>query len=76
MVLAIANQEGGAHIDPSQPVDVRAIEEENSMGFGYSDPIAGDRPTSAGPLLPAIRPIAFELEPSISTQLSSELAQA
>ena len=76
MVLAIANQEGGAHIDPSQPVDVRAIEEENSMGFGYSDPIAGDRPMSTGPLLPAIRQIAYELEQSITTQLSSELAQA
>ncbi len=76
MVLAIANQEGGAHIDPSQPVDVRAIEEENSMGFGYSDPIAGDRPMSTGPLLPAIRQVAYELEQSITTQLSSELAGA
>lgn len=76
MVLAIANQEGGAHIDPSQPVDVHAIEEENSMGFGYSDPIAGDRPMSTGPLLSAIRQIAYELEQSISGHLSSELAQA
>ena len=74
MVLAIANREGGAHIDPSQPVDVRAIEEENSMGFGYSDPIEGDRPMSNGPLLPSIRQIAYELEQSITKHLASELS--
>jgi hypothetical protein len=70
MVLVNANKEGGAHIDPSQPVDVRAIEEENSMGFGYSDSIAGDRPMSSGPLLPAIRQIASELDQSITMHLS------
>jgi hypothetical protein len=74
MVLAVANKEGGAHIDPSQPVDVRVIEEENSMGFGYRDPIAGDRPMSNGPLLPSIRQSAYELEQSITKHLTSELS--
>ena len=73
MVLAIANKEGGAHIDPEQPVDVHAIEEENSMGWTYQDPIKGDQPMSEGPLLPSIRQIAYELEHSIVRHLASEL---
>jgi hypothetical protein len=74
MVLAIANKEGGAHIDPSQPVDVRAIEEENSMGWEYHDPIIGDQPMSRGPLLPSIRQAAYELEQSITRRLAAELS--
>jgi hypothetical protein len=73
MVLTIANKEGGAHIDPAQPVDVRAIEEENSMGWTYHDPINGDQPMSRGPLMPSIRQIAYELEQSITRHLASEL---
>jgi len=74
MVLTIANKEGGAHIDPDRPVDVRAIEEENSMGWTYHDPINGDQPMSDGPLMPSIRQIAYELEASITGHLASELA--
>jgi len=66
MVLSIANKEGGAHIDPTQPLDIRAIEEENSMGWTYQDPIVKDQPASNGPLLPSIRQIAYELELSIT----------
>jgi hypothetical protein len=73
MVLAIANKEGGAHIDPEQPVDVRAIEEENSMGWTYRDPIKDDQPISEGPLLPSMRQIAYELEHSIVRHLAAEL---
>jgi hypothetical protein len=62
-----------AHIDPEQPVDVRAIEEENSMGWTYRDPTTGDRPMSDGPLLPSIRQIAYELEHSIVRHFGSEL---
>lgn len=72
MVLTVANKEGGAHIDPHQPVDVRAIEEENSMGWSYQDPINGSQPFSHGPLMPSIRQIAYELEQSITRHLASE----
>ncbi|HSH58607.1 MAG TPA: hypothetical protein VK988_02990 [Acidimicrobiales bacterium] len=73
MVLAIANKEGGAHIDPTQPVDVRAIEEENSMGWSYHDPLVGDQPMSLGPLMPSTRQIAHELEKSITRHFASEM---
>jgi len=74
MVLTIANKEGGAHIDPQQPVDVRAIEEGNSMGWTYSDPINGNQPMSNGPLMPSIRQIAHELEQSITRHFASEFS--
>lgn len=74
MVLAIANKEGGAHIDPTQPVDLRAIEEENSMGWHYHDPLVGNQPMSNGPLMPSIRQIAHELEASITSYFATELA--
>lgn len=73
MVMAIANKEGGAHIDPTQPVDVRAIEEENSMGWRYHDPIVGDEAMSSGPLMPSIRQIAHELEVSITRRFGSDI---
>src|ERR1019366_9006734 len=59
MVLAIANKEGGAHIDPTQPLNVHAIEEANSMGWKYRDPIVGDQLMSNGPLIPSVRRIAY-----------------
>jgi hypothetical protein len=74
IVLAIANKEGGAHIDPEQPLDVRAIEKDNSMGWTYSDPLKTDEPMSNGPLMPSIRQIAYELEHTILRALRSELA--
>lgn len=73
MVLAIANKEGGAHVDPTQPVDVRSIEEENSMGWSYHDPLVGDQPMSNGPLMPSIRQIAHELEDSVTRHFATEM---
>ena len=62
-ILTAANQEGGAHIDPMQELDVRALEEENSMGWTFSDPWVGtDQPALNGPLLPSIRQISYELQ--------------
>ena len=75
MVLTIANEEGGSHVDPAQPVDVRAIEDENSMGWKFHDPIIGDVSMARGPLMPSVRQIAYELEESITKRLASELSQ-
>jgi hypothetical protein len=62
-ILTAANQEGGAHIDPMQELDVRALEEENSMGWTFSDPWVGtDQPALNGPMLPSIRQISYELQ--------------
>jgi hypothetical protein len=67
IVLELANKEGGAHVDPSQPVDLRALEDDNSMGWTHSDPIVGDQQSMLnGPLLPSVRQIAYELQLSVS----------
>ncbi len=73
IVREVANKEGGAHVDPTQPMDLRAIEEENSMGWSYHDPLVGDQPMSHGPLMPSIRQIAFELEHSITRHFAAEI---
>ena len=73
MVLAIANKEGGAHVDPSRPLDIQAIEDENSMGWTFEDPIVGAKPMSEGPLMPSVRQIAYELEQTITRHFGLEI---
>jgi hypothetical protein len=74
LVLDLANKEGGAHYDPMRPEDLKALEDDNSMGWTYSDPIVGsDQPMVNGPLLPSVRQIAFELQSSLQKHFGTEL---
>jgi hypothetical protein len=61
IVLDLANKEGGAHLDPYQPESIRALEQENSMGWTFvsSD---GNRPFENGPMAPSVRQIAREVD--------------
>ncbi len=59
LVLAMANKEGGAHLDPAQPESIHALEERNSMGWIYID-ADGERPFQSSPLAPSIRQLARE----------------
>ena len=61
LVKELANREGGAHLDPIQRESTRAVEEENSMGWTFSDGI-GSRPFENGPMYPSVRQIAREVE--------------
>jgi hypothetical protein len=63
LVLFLANKEGGAHVDPRAPNEaIRALEEDNSIGWMFSDPIAGEGvPMLNGPIPPSVRQIAHEL---------------
>lgn len=63
LVLALANTDGGAHVDPKLDARYRALSRENSLGFsvatnGVSTPILGFE-------LAAARQIAYELICSI-----------
>lgn len=59
-VLALANKEGGAHIDPRQPASIKALEAENSMGWTFTH--GGDSSQfTNGPLAPTVRQIAYEV---------------
>lgn len=57
VVLTAANQDGGAHVDPTLRKDYAALRHENSLGWttGNNTPISGD------PVFAAIRQIAHEV---------------
>jgi hypothetical protein len=61
IVTILANEEGGAHVDPDQSESVRAVEHANSMGWWLTNSTRTHAPPS-GPLLPAVRQIAHEVE--------------
>jgi hypothetical protein len=74
VVLDLANREGGAHVDPMRPEDLKALEEDNSMGWTHSDSITGDgQPMLNGPLLPSVRQIAYELQVSLESHFGALL---
>ena len=66
LVLAVANQDGGAHVDPALDSDYAALSRENTLGWFVSDGKT-ERPLP-GPELPAVRQIAYELLISLATQ--------
>jgi hypothetical protein len=62
LILHVANKLGGAHYDASGNADLRAIENDNALGWTVSDPLLGsDLPMLNGPLLPSIRQIGYEI---------------
>jgi hypothetical protein len=64
LVLLAANQDGGAHVDPSLDDDYNALTRLNSMGWKYFSP-QGEFDFVNGPALASIRMIAHELLISI-----------
>ncbi len=72
----VANREGGAHVDPLRDEDLRQLEEENTMGFTFSDPLAGaDQPYLNGPTLPSVRQVAYKLQTTLEDELGDILAR-
>jgi hypothetical protein len=74
LVLLLANQEGGAHVDPSTE-DEYSILTEHGLRLIFS---VGDAAfTSPGnPVPPTLRQIAFEFEATASTELVDLLTSA
>jgi hypothetical protein len=78
LVLALANQDGGAHVDPALNEAYEALSQSNSLGWMAGVPSgAGDADTSSVPMgspVPAnVRQIAWELERSLIDQLGEPL---
>jgi hypothetical protein len=75
VVLDLANKEGGAHVDPDRPEELKAVQDGNSMGWTYSDATAGSgQPMLNGPLFPSVRQIAYELQKSLEAHFRDRLA--
>jgi hypothetical protein len=66
-VLALANQEGGAHVDRQSEAAYDKLAKSNSMGWTYQEGDAPEIPLS-NPVLPSVRQISYEVVESIRQQ--------
>lgn len=60
LVMALANKEGGAHIDPHTQDRIAALAAGETLGWMIGD-VDGERAVEDDPILPCVRQIAFEL---------------
>ncbi|WP_207360207.1 hypothetical protein [Mycolicibacterium sp. S2-37] len=69
LVLAVADQDGGAHIDPEASEAHTRLADSNSMGWLFDDGRgAGDRPLSSNPVFASLRQVSYEVMESIARQ--------
>lgn len=66
-VLALSDNEGGAHVDPKVKSSYDKLANSNSMGFSYTQGEGPEIPLS-NPVLPSVRQISYEVLESISSQ--------
>lgn len=59
LILALANQDGGAHVDPKLDKEYQLLSRENSMGWIYSDESTESALMSVE--LASVRQIAHEI---------------
>ncbi|MEH1056409.1 hypothetical protein V6U89_14480 [Micromonospora sp. CPCC 206171] len=60
LVLALANKDGGAHVDPSLDEDYYALSRRNLLGVTYVD-ASGAQEAQGNPAAAAVRQIAYEV---------------
>lgn len=68
MVLALANEEGGAHVDPNAKADYNALAKANSIGWSFEAGGQGPQPIMENPVYPAVRQISYEVLESLREQ--------
>lgn len=73
-VLALANQDGGAHVDPTLKEAYAALVKQNSLGRSGSDAEGVVRPLD-NIVLASVRQIAWELDQSLRKQASDLLGE-
>jgi hypothetical protein len=74
VVLALANKEGGAHVDPDLDADYAAVSRQHALGtISYTTPDGKTHVVDANPFYPVMRQIAYELESTLSEVASPEL---
>lgn len=72
IVKALANKDGGSHVDPKLPASYRSLSRQNGIGWVVNDG-SGDYSPLSNPVLPAMRTIAHEIELTLNDQLSALL---
>lgn len=73
-ILSLANQDGGAHVDPELQKAYAALSKDNSLGRWGSDDEGVERPLD-NIVLASVRQIAYELDISLSKQLRELVPQ-
>lgn len=59
-VLAMANKEGGAHVDPNLNEDYEVLVTDNALGFTYSTEDGGFEDFRGNPVAASVRQIGYE----------------
>jgi hypothetical protein len=67
LVRALANKEGGAHVDPQLSAAYHALSRSNSLGLNFGAGDSDQQPLGT-PVPAAVRQIAWELEESLRRQ--------
>jgi hypothetical protein len=68
MVLALANKEGGAHVDPTADADYAALAKSNALGWSVSIGDEEPRPMAQDPVPPSMRQISYEVLETLQQQ--------
>jgi hypothetical protein len=69
LVLALANQEGGAHYDPEIKAAYAALVDSNSLGWVFSGgSSSAPQPFNGNPVMASVRQIAYEVLESLRNQ--------
>jgi hypothetical protein len=68
LVLALANKEGGAHVDPVTDADYEALAKSNSLGWSVKIGDEDPRPMTEDPVPPSMRQISYEVLESLRQQ--------
>ena len=64
-VLALANQEGGAHVDPRSQSRIDRLARAETIGWAIGNADGTDHGFENDPLLPSVRQIGYEIEQTI-----------
>ena len=68
LVLALANKEGGAHVDPESDDAYIAVVHSNSLGVHDVLPDGTFRPAESNPIFGSVRAISHEVIVSLKQQ--------
>lgn len=68
LVLALANKEGGAHVDPELEEAYAALSRSGSLGWIVQND-TGARPLVESPVPASVRQIAYEVERTLESQI-------
>lgn len=68
LIRALANEDGGAHVDPALTATHHALARSNSLGWAFNDGVDHEEKAMGSPIPASVRQIAYEVERTIRQQ--------